>query len=533
MTEVKRYGDLAGTQGVATSAYGYDALGRLTQLNHVSANKTLAAYQLRYDAKSRLTQLQSNDGVSTYGYDANDQITGVDHSYQRDEVYTYDATGNRVDKGYNTTKNNQLHSDGKFNYHYDKQGNLIRKQERGTGEETEYTWDYRNRLTQVTVKRKGKVVEQVGYTYDAFDRRISKTVDADGEGKATPETEYFVYDGEHIALVFDEQGRQTHRYLYGPQIDQILADEVATGEVRWALTDHQGTVRDVIDSQGNVLNHISYDSFGNVTNESNPNVDFRFGYTGREFDEETGQYYYRARYYDAGVGRFISEDPLGFGAGDANLYRYVGNSPTNYTDPTGNFSLAQVASITASTAVIYAIPQLLLPNPAQTPTNPCDKDPTDNSGKRQALEIALSLGLAIGPAISRQGFSILDDVLRSNKSGVGNVGDDFTPPQILRNRHNQLTNGTYTLDRTGMEPHLTGSLGQGKSQFLSGVDADRAVLDAAAYADRYGLWKGSKATAPVSNGPVGVHGRTGELTNTINVYRNRNGFVHGAPGSPQ
>ena len=84
-----------------------------------------------------------------------------------------------------------------------------------------------------------------------------------------------------------------------------------------------------------------------------------------------------------------------------------------------------------------------------------------------------------------------------------------------------------------MIKHQTGSLSEGKSQFLSGVDADKAVLDAAAYADQNGLWQGSKAKVPVSNGPVGVHGGTGELTSTINVYRNRNGFIHGAPGSPQ
>ncbi|NJM99656.1 MAG: RHS repeat-associated core domain-containing protein, partial [Phormidesmis sp. RL_2_1] len=72
-----------------------------------------------------------------------------------------------------------------------------------------------------------------------------------------------------------------------------------------------------------------------VTSETNPDVDFRFGYTGRERDEETGLYYYRARYFDPAVGTFVSEDPLGFGAGDVNMYRYVFNSPTNYTDPSG------------------------------------------------------------------------------------------------------------------------------------------------------------------------------------------------------
>ena len=105
------------------------------------------------------------------------------------------------------------------------------------------------------------------------------------------------------------------------------------------LSDNQGTVRDVVDNQGDVLNHISYDSFGNVTGQSNPEAFFRFGYTGREFDQETGQYYYRARYFDSEIGRFISEDPISFNAGDANLYRYVFNGPTNFTDPSGLLTL--------------------------------------------------------------------------------------------------------------------------------------------------------------------------------------------------
>ncbi|MDV3349818.1 RHS repeat-associated core domain-containing protein [Leptothoe sp. LEGE 181152] len=72
---------------------------------------------------------------------------------------------------------------------------------------------------------------------------------------------------------------------------------------------------------------------------------FRSGYTGRERDDATGLIYYRARYYDPAVGRFISEDPLGFDAGDANLYRYVFNSPTNYTDPSGEATLVTLAAV--------------------------------------------------------------------------------------------------------------------------------------------------------------------------------------------
>jgi RHS repeat-associated protein len=104
----------------------------------------------------------------------------------------------------------------------------------------------------------------------------------------------------------------------------------------WALADSQGTVRDLVDDSGNVVGHFSYDSFGNVINPTG--LSFRYGYTGREWDGETGQYYYRARYYDPTVGRFISEDPIGFAAGDTNIYRYVGNSPTDFVDPSGNLA---------------------------------------------------------------------------------------------------------------------------------------------------------------------------------------------------
>jgi RHS repeat-associated protein len=77
-----------------------------------------------------------------------------------------------------------------------------------------------------------------------------------------------------------------------------------------------------------------YDSYGNLT-ESHGDFDQPFGFTGRELDSETGLLYYRARYYDRTIGRFINEDPLGFGGGDVNFYRYAGNSPTGYRDPLG------------------------------------------------------------------------------------------------------------------------------------------------------------------------------------------------------
>jgi len=81
--------------------------------------------------------------------------------------------------------------------------------------------------------------------------------------------------------------------------------------------------------------HLVYSAFGQVLDETPGGPQLPFAFTGRELDRETDLYYYRARYYDAAVGKFISDDPIGFRAGDANLSRYVGNAATTATDPTG------------------------------------------------------------------------------------------------------------------------------------------------------------------------------------------------------
>jgi RHS repeat-associated protein len=328
MTRLTRFGDLAGTQLVAETTYGYDNKQRLIQLAHKRGNTNLASYDYVYDGGDRLTQIvSSTDGTVNYAYDATNQLTGADHSSQTDEAYQYDANGNRTNAGYQTGTNNQLLSDGQFTYEYDKEGNRTKRTETATGKVTEYVWDYRNRLAGVLFKDAGgNVVKSIGYTYDSNNQRIGKSIDG-------VVVERYVIDRDQIALVFDGQGNQTHRYLYGTGVDQVLADETPNG-VTWALADHQGTVKDLLDGNGAIVSHITYDSFGRVISNTG-NIDFRYGYTGRESDAETGLDYYRARYYDSAVGGFISEDPIGFSAGDRNLRRYVGNSPTNFVDPSG------------------------------------------------------------------------------------------------------------------------------------------------------------------------------------------------------
>jgi RHS repeat-associated protein len=332
-TNIKRFSDLSGTQSVAETNHTFDRLNRLTNINHSRGGTPLAAYNYNYDPNSRITGMSNNDGTAAYSYDATDQLTGVDYSYQPDESFSYDANGNRTNPGYVTGKNNRLLSDGKFNYEYDDEGNVIRQTDILTGEVTAYTWDYRNRLTNVT--RNGAPVGT--YNYDTYDQRIGKTT-ATG-------TNRFVYgQNQNIALEFDGSGVLTNRYLHGNSIDAIMADE-ANGSVGWTLTDNLGTVRDVVDGTGARQNHFVYDSFGNVTSETNPSFDTRFTFTGREFDAETGNYDYRNRQLRPSSGRFIESDPMGFSAGDTNLYRYVFNSPTNLVDNSGNSAKEDLYSL--------------------------------------------------------------------------------------------------------------------------------------------------------------------------------------------
>jgi RHS repeat-associated protein len=219
---------------------------------------------------------------------------------------------------------------GGITYAYDAEGNLIAETAGSTT--TTFSYDYRDRLTGVTIKSGGGTTVET-YTYDALDRRIG--VDANGTQTWT------VYDGQHPYADFNSSGAVQDRYVYGPGVvdgavvDEILARVDSGGNTAWYLTDHLGSVRDLVSSSGTVLDHIVYDSFGNILSESNAANGDRFKYAGMQYDGTTGLSYDQARWYDPVTGRFISRDPSGFGGGDANLYRYVGNGPTDAIDPSG------------------------------------------------------------------------------------------------------------------------------------------------------------------------------------------------------
>ena len=348
-TTIDRFNDLAGTQVAAGSDYAYDSLNRLTNILHTFGVGNSVFFNYTYDSHDRITQIVDIDGATNYNYNQRDELTAADHTSGQnpDETYNYDANGNRINSskhgsGYVTGPNNRLLSDGTYNYQYDAEGNMTRRTHIASGAYREFTWDYRNRLTAVVDKTAANVeTQRVEFTYDAFNRRVTKSVDTTPLDAVDAAITSFVYDGQDVLLDFlDPDGTGvmpatlSQRYLHGPAVDQVLAQDNGAGAILWHLADHLGTVRDLADETGAQANHLQYDSYGNVVANTDP-IETRYLYTGREFDSETNQHYYRARYYDANVGRFLNLDPIGFRGGQANLYAYVANQPISSRDPSG------------------------------------------------------------------------------------------------------------------------------------------------------------------------------------------------------
>ena len=252
--------------------------------------------------------------------------------------------------GYSTGTNNQLASDGVYNFTYDDEGNRLTRTKISNGKIEAYTWDHRNRLTKITFKNSDQTVtKEVYQRYDVFNRWVYRCVEPNASSEIDT---FFSYEDGQVVLQFDEGGAAAdlgHRYLWNPSVvDQLLADEQVTsltsaGTVLWPLGDHLGTLRDLATYNTStddtaVANHRRYDSYGKLISETNAAVDEIFGFTGRALDESTGLQNNLNRWYDSQVGRWISEDPIGFNAADPNLARYVGNQATNSNDPSGLLS---------------------------------------------------------------------------------------------------------------------------------------------------------------------------------------------------
>jgi len=290
-----------------------------------SSAGALATYTYSYNSASEITQYKGPEGTLTYTYDNSGELTGVGDS--ESYSYSYDLNGNRNSSGYTTGSDNTLTGDGTYTYAYDANGNMTSQTNVSSGQLTQYTWDYHNRLTNVLVKTSaGVTVTNETFTYDVDNRRIGD--DLNGTQGWT------AYDHYNPYADFNSGGTLTYRYLYGRAIDTLFARYSGT-TANWYLTDNIGSVRQLVTTTGTVQDQLTYDPFGNILTESNSSNGDRFKYTSEPWDSSIGLQYNLNRYYNPNDGRWISQDPQGFAAGDPDLYRYVANQPSISVDPSG------------------------------------------------------------------------------------------------------------------------------------------------------------------------------------------------------
>ena len=310
-----------------TVSYAYDAANRLTSITQGSETVGFS-----YDAANRRIELTLPNGVTTtYGYDAASDLTGLNYADANGSVlgniaYTYNTAGQRSGESGSLASdvlppattapatvdlNDRLTSWNGQTYSYDADGNLT-----GNGTDT-YVWNARNQLT--AIKQGGTTI--ASFSYDPLGRRVG----TDFNGNAAS----YLYDG--LNAVQETHGSTATSILTGLAVDERFARTDLGGRTDF-LSDALNSTIALTNSAGAIVEQYSYDPYGNTT-ASASGFDNPYQYTGRENDGD-GLYYYRARYYAPAMGRFISEDPIGF-AGGENFYGYAVQNPLIYRDPKG------------------------------------------------------------------------------------------------------------------------------------------------------------------------------------------------------
>ncbi|WP_253155892.1 RHS repeat-associated core domain-containing protein [Stieleria tagensis] len=354
ISTLRRFQSVDDSELVSSTNFQFDVNARLTDLTHRDAADTvLVDYDYTRDLANQLIQEIHHGRTFYFARDASGQLLTASIDGILSESYQYDQNGNRLSDQSVTEAGNRLQADSQFTYRYDPEGNLTRKTDKLTLGYTDYSYDHRNRLVLAQqFDSAGELLGSVANTFDVFDRLITRSHDPDGSGPLVAQVRHTLYDGAHTWADFDDSNAVSARYLYNDGVDQIAARWRPGEGTTWYLTDRLGTVRELIDDNGAVVNQNTYDSFGQIQAQSNPVAADRFTYTGREWDDALGLFYYRARFYDPANGRFISQDPIGFASGDTNLYRYVGNNPLDYVDPSGNLAISECAVARGAMAAV-------------------------------------------------------------------------------------------------------------------------------------------------------------------------------------
>ena len=324
---LSRLGDLASatstwagssTSGSLSFSYGYDSIGRIHTITETNNGGT--------------------PQTTTYDYDTQGRLTTVTRGVTEIEHYTYDANGNRLTAhapgvadlatGQITTDaRDRLTAYGTTQYTYNAQGQLATRFVTGVGTTT-YTYDLLGALRSASLPD-GHVIT---YRVDAMGRRIERARD----GNVTARWVYL--DGLRPVAELDGTNAVRSVFVYGE--GRVPSLMIRGGVTYRIITDHVGTVRRVINpATGAVVWSRDYDSFGNITSSAfagGVTGDWiPFGFAGGLYDEDTGLVRFGARDYEPRTGTWTAADPIGFDAGDGNLYRYCGGDPLDCVDPAG------------------------------------------------------------------------------------------------------------------------------------------------------------------------------------------------------
>ena len=358
---------------LTSNVYDYTAAGRTKKIEHgtgtvnpttnqLTGGNLLGSHEYGYDAVGRLivqadtyedgagTELRDIDRV--FAYDQAGQLLKVTETVDGGTPATRDYTDGRssTSTAWNASSDNRLKQDDTYDYEYDLEGRMTKRTSRlspSIGAYDTFHWDPAGRL--ITVKQyntSSVLVATIEYGYGADGLMSGRRV-TDGSSNVQSETGY-IHEGLQRVAELDLTGTDpviTELYLHGAQPNEIVATDVDTGSGYtsvWGFTDALGSLTTVASKDGS-----DWDVVHNVTTEYGGNRD-QFGDTagndhltsakvwaGHYIDPDTGLIEAKARWYDPVSGRFISQDPIGFSAGDANLYRYVANSPTIAIDPDG------------------------------------------------------------------------------------------------------------------------------------------------------------------------------------------------------
>ncbi|MDI1257915.1 RHS repeat-associated core domain-containing protein [Aquabacterium sp.] len=307
--------------------YEYDELNRLIKAQYSQSvggtPTTNLIGQYRYDILNNRTRQTDKDGnYLNYVYDNVNGVPTNVGAHQLNQIDLYNLAG--VKQSTQATLN------------YDAAGNLTSKTAGNTVQVL--NWDANNDLRQVvsqvsTVAGGTTTVTAYNEIYN-YDHEGRRTVRQMQTGNTLYQSQY-LYNGQDIHKEYALQWlTPVAAYTHGPAEDDPLIHQSSAGN-KYYHADGLGSPTLLTDVAGNVQAYKRFDPWGKVigTGGAMPT----YGYTGREPDLSTGYMYYRARYYDPTLGRFLGRDPIGL-EGGLNVYAYVDNNPVNFTDPSGLYA---------------------------------------------------------------------------------------------------------------------------------------------------------------------------------------------------